>query len=305
MRPYLFFITGIAGWLGILFANTSPSILRQIVVLGILFLSWGINQIVNDLLGVKEDKINAPHRPIASGELKQRHVLLVTLFLFLLGAIITYFLNPYALIIYFTGYIFNIIYEYFKGVPLLGNIWFGILIAVVPFYGALAVSKENLMSVLCNKDLIYIALFIALISSTMTFFTYFKDYFGDKQTNKKTLVVLLSPERARFLNFIASLLPFLILFVVLSFNLWQPKTNLSFWILLSIAFIILQYTAILYFKNPRGKRTYYLLKWNFEGATLFQIAFMALISPLLSVIVFISGFILVGYLFNLYKDHLI
>lgn len=305
MRPYLFFITGIAGWLGILFANTTASILRQIVVLSILFISWGINQITNDLLGVKEDKINAPHRPIASGELNQKYVLSVTFFLFLLGAVITFFLNPYALIIYFAGYIFNIVYEYLKGIPLLGNIWFGILIAVVPFYGALAVSKGNLMSVLYNKDLIYIALFIALISSTMTFFTYFKDYSGDKQAKKKTLVVLLSPEKARFLNFIASSLPFLILFVVLSFNLWQPKTNLFFWILLSIAFIILQYTALLYFKNPRGKTTYYSLKWNFEGATLFQVAFMALISPLLSIIVFISGFILVGCLFEIYKDPLV
>ncbi|MFA5031943.1 MAG: UbiA family prenyltransferase [bacterium] len=304
MRPYLFFITGISGWLGILFANTSSSIPRQIIVLSILFLSWGINQVINDLLGIEEDKINAPHRPIASGELSKKHVLLFSICLFALGAIATYFLNPYALIIYFCGYLFNIIYEYCKGLPLLGNIWFGILIAVTPFYGALAVSKGDIISVLCNKDLIFIALFIALISSTMTFFTYFKDYSGDKQTGKKTLVVLLTPKKAKLLNFVASTIPFLVLFIVLFFNLWQPNTNLVFWILIAIAFIILQYTAFLYFKNPYGKATYYSLKWNFEGATMFQIAFMALINPLLSVIVFVIGFITVGYLFNLYKDPL-
>lgn len=304
MRPYLFFITGISGWLGILFANTSSGVLKQIIVLIILFVSWGINQVINDLLGIKEDKINAPHRPIASGELSKKYVLLFSAVLFTLGAIVTYFLNPYALIIYFTGYIFNIIYEYCKGTPILGNIWFGILIAVTPFYGALAVGRENIINVLGNKDLIYISLLVALISSTMTFFTYFKDYSGDRQTRKMTLIVLLTPDKAKLLNFAASTIPFLVLFIILFFNLWQPATNLLFWILLAIAFITLQYTAFLYFKNPTGKTTYYSLKWNFEGATMFQIAFMAIVNPLLSAVVFVVGFIAVGYLFNLYKDPL-
>jgi hypothetical protein len=44
------------------------------------------------------------------------------------------------------------------------------------------------------------------------------------------------------------------------------------------------------------------LKWNFEGATLFQVALMALVNPLLSAIVFVSGFVMVGYLFDVYKD---
>ena len=90
MRIYYSFVTGIAGWVGVAYyqyiANTvgergtsglertievPAPLSRQIVIILILFLAWGINQIVNDFLGYKEDKINAPMRPMVTGELKQ------------------------------------------------------------------------------------------------------------------------------------------------------------------------------------------------------------------------------------------
>ena len=304
MRPYLFLVTGIAGWLGIAFSNLQAGILRQIIVLVILFTSWGINQIINDFLGLKEDRINAPHRPMVTGELNIKYALITTFLFFLLGGIITYLLNPYALILYFIGYVFNIIYEYFKGIPLLGNIWFGVLMGICPLYGALAISQENFMIIFSNKDLLFVSLFVVLICSTMCFFTYFKDYRGDKLTGKKTLVVLLSPVRAKFLNFIMSTFPFIILFVILYYKIWQPGINLYFLIFIGISFIILQYTAFLYFKNPQGEKSYYSLKWNFTGTVLFKSSFVALVNPLLSMMIFIGGFILVGYLFSICKDPL-
>ena len=64
MRPYTFFITGIAGLVGMLLVSSSVNLLQRIIVLLLLFSSYGINQIINDLIGTKEDKINAPKRPI-------------------------------------------------------------------------------------------------------------------------------------------------------------------------------------------------------------------------------------------------
>ena len=63
MRPYTFFITGIAGLIGMLLVSSSVSLLQKIVVLLLLFSSYGVNQVINDLIGMKEDKINAPNRP--------------------------------------------------------------------------------------------------------------------------------------------------------------------------------------------------------------------------------------------------
>jgi geranylgeranylglycerol-phosphate geranylgeranyltransferase len=297
MRPYLFFATGIAGWLGIAFSGIEVNILKKILVLFLLFSSWGINQIINDYLGIKEDRINAPKRPMVSGELNIKYALITTFILFLLGAAISYLLNPYALIIYLIGYAFNIIYEYLKSIPFLGNLWFGVLLSVCPIYGALAIGNQTLLEVLSNKDLMSVTLLIALMFSTMTFFTYYKDYKGDRLAGKKTLVVLLTPERAKYLNFLMALIPYIILFIILYTKTWQPVLNTYFIILGSISFIFIFYTAFSLFKNPKGKRTSGVMKWNFSGTVSFGISFLALVNPLLSIILFIIGFLAVYYLF--------
>jgi geranylgeranylglycerol-phosphate geranylgeranyltransferase len=70
MRLYYSFVTGIAGWIGVAYyefialssteytTEIIPPTEKKLVILILLFLSWGINQIVNDYLGRKEDRIN-------------------------------------------------------------------------------------------------------------------------------------------------------------------------------------------------------------------------------------------------------
>ena len=82
MRLYYAFITGIAGWVGVSYyyyiRPDSVDHWRGAVILAVLFLSWGINQIINDYLGLAEDRINAPHRPMVTGELNPRAALVVS-----------------------------------------------------------------------------------------------------------------------------------------------------------------------------------------------------------------------------------
>src|SRR5512143_3082140 len=71
MRLYYSFVTGIAGWLGVAYyeylaanpafrtVEVAPAPEKKLIILLILFLSWGVNQIINDYLGLTEDRINA------------------------------------------------------------------------------------------------------------------------------------------------------------------------------------------------------------------------------------------------------
>ena len=56
MRLYYAFVTGIAGWLGVSFYNfcmpDNFNYTRSGIILVMLFLSWGVNQIINDYLGL-------------------------------------------------------------------------------------------------------------------------------------------------------------------------------------------------------------------------------------------------------------
>jgi geranylgeranylglycerol-phosphate geranylgeranyltransferase len=303
MRPYTFFITGIAGLIGMLLVSSSVSLLQKIVVLLLLFSSYGVNQVINDLIGMKEDKINAPNRPSVSGELNRKKAIILTLCIFFIGAVLTYFFNPYALIIYFLGYIANFIYEYLKRMPLIGNLWFGLMISLTTIYGALAITNLTLFDVFANLNLLYTILLITISSSTLCYFTYFKDSFGDRKEKINTLAVVLPLKYFKYINFIMSLIPFLILIILFYSNLWSLKVNNTFLVLILIAFILMQYTSVLYSKkNINYKKS---LELNFESIVLFQASIIALVNPTLSIILAVFSFLIIKVIYNqMYKKEL-
>ena len=303
MRPYTFFVTGFAGLLGMLLVNNSVSLVQKIIVLIVLFLSYGVNQIVNDLLGLKDDKINAPKRPSVTGELNKIKAIILTVIIFILGAILSYYFSPYALIIYLIGYSANVLYEYFKGIPLLGNLWFGVMIALAPLYGALAITSMTLMDIFDNSNLIYVSLLILLSSSTLCYFTYFKDYLGDKATNKKTLVVLLSPKKSKLVSYILTMIPFIFLITIFIFNLWILKLNNIFIFLIIATFLMSQLTFYFCCFNFKNKRIG--LELNFLTSVLFEISLIAIIIPSIAIILYFMSALIVHIIFRMmYKKEL-
>ena len=303
MRPYLFFVSGMAGCLGLVFSGRPVSFGRAAAVLSVVFLGWGVNQVINDLLGLPEDKINAPHRPLVTGALPRRPAILLSMFLFILGGIVTFYLNPSALVLYLFVFILNIAYEFSKKIPWLGNIVFSLLLAPCLYYGAMCVNKEGL-GIFADKKLFLLATAIIMINIMAAFFTYYKDYRGDKAAGKKTVIVQLGPGKAKYLNHLVSAFPFSVLLFLFYSPVWKDDINPYFLILMLLTFIILQYTAFLFFKRPAGKDAYYSLKWNFRGVVLFKTSFIALVNPLMAGVLYLVNFILVGFLFDLHQDYL-
>ena len=156
MRLYYSFITGIAGWLGVSYyeylatqsplggIEVIPPSEKKFVILILLFLSWGINQIINDFLGLKEDRINAPDRPMVTGELNAKGALALTAFLLIVTALVTWFyLQPIALVFLFAGVVLNVVYEWAKGHGIWGNVVFGLMIAMAPLFGGYAMGPTD------------------------------------------------------------------------------------------------------------------------------------------------------------------
>ena len=138
---------------------------------------------------------------------------------------------------------------------------------------------------------------IALSSSALCYFTYFKDYKGDKQTGIRTLIVLLSQKYARYLNFVMSIIPFAVLLSFFYLNFWKLNPNIYFLILVPISFILFQCTAIIYSLDKYNPKK--ALELNFQSAVLFQTSLIALIYPLLAVILFIASFLIIKIVFKM------
>lgn len=320
MRLYYSFVTGIAGWIGVSFyqfvafsegpRGTSGIIKtievptpdeKKMVILIILFLAWGINQIINDYLGLKEDRINAPNRPMITGELTPKTALAVTISLLIMTFLITWvYLEPIAIIPLIAGVVLNVIYEYAKGYGIFGNIVFGLMISMCGLFGFLA---SGPMELYLTKSRISALLFIAILNGLMTYYTYFKDFAGDMIAGKKTLIVKYGLEKNRYISITASLLPS-ILFLIgyFGFGSFEIKLNNTF-IILGLLTVFLQiWTGYLYYKNPKGEMTYYSLVTNFRACTCGQATIIALFNPVLGMMLFLISYVFVGFLFNMHSN---
>lgn len=313
MRLYYSFVTGIAGWLGVSYyeylatvspehtIETAPEPEKKLVILILLFLSWGINQIINDYLGLAEDRINAPHRPMVTGELNPRAALSVSIGLLVVsGGVTWWYLEPVAVAFLVAGVLLNIIYEFAKGHGAWGNLVFGLMITMAPCFGGYA-SGPTLSTVLLPHRLSVLSL-VFVMNSTMTFYTYFKDYKGDMTAGKRTLVVRYGLSRARLLSMGMALLPSLV-FAFLRFSgLHATPLNPTF-IILGVLTVFLQvWTGVLYYRYPSGLKTYLSLETNFRACICGQAALIAIFNPDLAIWLFIMSYIFVGFLFDLHRN---
>ena len=313
MRLYYSFVTGIAGWVGVAYyeymtqtfpgkiIETTPFPGKKIVILLMLFLSWGINQIINDFLGLKEDRINAPERPMVTGELNHKAALLLSgIFLVICGIITWFYLQPIALIFLITGVVLNIIYEYAKGYGILGNIVFGLMISMATLYGCFA--SGPVTSHLLFTHGLSVLLFIFILNALMTFYTYFKDYYGDKQAGKKTIVVIFGLKKSKIIALGAAFIPIIVFIFLKSMWLLFVELNATFIVLGLLTVFLLIWTGFLYFRNPSGEKTYNSLKMNFRACVCGEAAIIALYNPDIALWLFIISYIFVGFLFGLHKN---
>jgi geranylgeranylglycerol-phosphate geranylgeranyltransferase len=305
MRLYYAFITGIAGWIGVAFVRflypETTSILKSVIVLSVLFLSWGVNQIINDFLGLKEDRINAPHRPMVTGDLDARSALAVSLVLIAFSLLVTLGMSPWAAVPLVAGIVLNVAYEYAKGVPFLGNIIFGVMISMCTAYGYLAMSPD--MSVIFTSSRMSVLFLVALMNGLMTYYTYFKDYAGDKASGKMTAVVLHGIEKSRKIAIIGSLSPSLVFAALKSMGYIEAPVNEVFIFLFIMTLFLQIWTGVLFYKYPTGPKAYYSLVTNFRACTCGQVMLIALFNKELALYLYIATYVFVGFLFNLHEDH--
>jgi geranylgeranylglycerol-phosphate geranylgeranyltransferase len=314
MRLYYSFVTGMAGWLGVAYyeylassptersIEIVPSPEKKLIILALLFLSWGINQIINDFLGLKEDRINAPHRPMVTGELNPRGALILSLALILLSATVTWlFLEPVAVVFLFAGVMLNVIYEYAKGFGILGNIVFGLMITMAPLFGGYASGPTSTTVLLPYR--LSVLILVWVMNALMTFYTYFKDYQGDKAVGKRTLVVSLGLRKSRWISIGSAFLPTLVFAALRISGLYQTPLNTTFILLGSLTVFLQLWTGVLYYRYPDGPGAYNSLVTNFRACACGQAALIGIFNPDLAVWLFIFSYIFVGFLFDFHRDH--
>lgn len=278
MRLYYCFVTLTAGYAGVVASRQESSWVQHIIWGTILFCSWGVNQIINDYLNLKEDSINAPSRPMVTGQLPARKAVLLSSSL--IAAILGYcaVVNMGSAIPMLAGVLLNILYARAKAFGWLGNLSFGFMIACCPWFGYV-ISGGGVWDFFINCGTIWLA--IAAFNMVMTYFTYFKDAQGDAEAGQKTLIVRLGAKRAAYWGVWLSVIPAVVL-LSFPFNLWYGLG----------AFIgagLFLLTGYLFSKNYSGDKAYHQLGYNFAALCACQAALVSLAFPLAGFIMCVAG----------------
>lgn len=211
-------------------------------------------------MGLKEDRINAPKRPMVSGELQAKPALVLSSVIISIAVIWSFFQNPLSLIPLLGGVFMNIIYSYAKGHGVWGNLIFGLSISTCTWYcyvilgGGIGEFFQKYWDIWG---------LVVLFNMIMTYFTCFKDVNGDREAGKNTPVVKLGVERAANVGVLISIIPIILLNALCNGKVFFLISS----ILSSALFLI---TGILFKYQNSGKNTYFNLKYNFAALSTSQ-----------------------------------
>ncbi|MBP1683768.1 MAG: hypothetical protein H6Q27_1335 [Ignavibacteriaceae bacterium] len=187
MRPYLMFVSGITGIVGMSFAPEIGLAKAMLIFLS-TFLSYGFGQALTDCFQIDTDSISSPYRPLTQGIVKRNYFLAIScLGLLFCISILTYF-NPLNILLGALSGVGLVTYTYFKR-----KWWAG------PFYNAWIVLVLFVMSYLAARGDTYFDFsnLIFLVACFTVFFGYanfvltgyFKDISADRATAYNTLPV--------------------------------------------------------------------------------------------------------------------
>jgi geranylgeranylglycerol-phosphate geranylgeranyltransferase len=193
IRPVNFIITAASIYVSCLLAGGTQEqfLVMFFASLGGACIGAG-GMVINDYFDIEIDKINKPHRPLASGAIAPYDALMFYGGISGIGLIMSAYSTRTALIIAFVAVPVIFLYsQRFKSTPLIGNLLVGTLTGVAFIYGGAAV--ENISRAIMP------AVFAFLINVGREIIKDMEDVEGDSKNNANTYPVQYGMKKAGML----------------------------------------------------------------------------------------------------------
>jgi 4-hydroxybenzoate polyprenyltransferase len=197
MRPYLLFVSGITGILGLSFVQ-NLDITTALLVFSVSFLAYGFGQALTDCFQIDTDSISSPYRPLTQGIVSRKHFLILSIAGLSYCVIIFSYFYPPVIIPGLLAGLGLATYTTFKRKWWAGpfyNSW----IVVVLFLIAYLAGTNGVSIQFENK--IYYAIFAVFFAySNFVLVGYFKDTEADKKTGYNTMPVVFGKKWASIIS---------------------------------------------------------------------------------------------------------
>ncbi len=194
MRPYLFFVSGAAGMVGLSFIERG-ALWRTILAFIPLFLSYGLGQALTDCFQTDTDALSSPYRPLIRKSISRKQVLAVSMIGLAAGVAILAFLNPVIMIFGSAAVLGLLTYTIFKRTWWGGPPWNSWIVALLPVIGRLTDGVYDFREVFDLTNQGSRAFFFAVMAvffgyANFVVMGYFKDISADRATGYRTFPVV-------------------------------------------------------------------------------------------------------------------
>jgi geranylgeranylglycerol-phosphate geranylgeranyltransferase len=187
MRPYLLFVSGASGMVGL---ALSPTLGGPLLLLAALpfFLSYGLGQAITDTFQIDTDALSSPYRPLVRGEISRTQVLVLSLGALLAIGLLFALLNPWSMLAAGLAVAGVTLYTPFKRHWWGGPPWNSWVVAMLPLIGVL-LGGGSLASALARQEVWLAMGSIYFTYAVFVLLGYFKDVEADRATGYDTIVV--------------------------------------------------------------------------------------------------------------------
>jgi geranylgeranylglycerol-phosphate geranylgeranyltransferase len=271
-----------AGLVGVAAAADGPTFLSLALGLGMCLAGYPFGVLINDVLDREADAINAPDRPLVTGEVSVRTVIVVCALLgggFTIAAAIVV---PSVAIWSAIAIAGHFLYQATKGTPLVGNVVNGLDMALFCVIGAAAAAPDRGWLDVPSAVWWDWAM-IAILLNGFCLVGYFKDIPGDEVAGYRTLPVAIGARRARWFTIPSPIAAVAIGFVLIATDpgaLAADGSTAAFWVFgvaAAIAFAI----SLRHIVGKPETHAYESLVWFTRGTVLFSLALGAAANPTL------------------------
>lgn len=187
LRPYLLFVSGVSGLVGLALGDTLGGL--ALLAAGIpFFVTYGLGQAITDTFQTDTDALSSPFRPLVRGEITRGQVLVVSLGMLLAIALFYALLNPWTLLPAALAVAGVLLYTPFKRHWWGGPPWNSWVVATLPLLGALLGGGTPAQALARTE--VWLAMGSVYFSyAVFVLLGYFKDVEADRATGYDTIVV--------------------------------------------------------------------------------------------------------------------
>jgi 4-hydroxybenzoate polyprenyltransferase len=190
MRPYLLFLSGVAGAAGMAMMKTETTASWKLLVAFFpFFMGYGFGQALTDCFQTDTDKLSAPYRPLSKGIVTVRAVLAVSIFGLLLCAAAFHMLHMISFILSGLAVVGLATYSYIKrNITIAAPFYNAWIVALLPVMGYFSLAEAGTKSFPASNLHFLLVSFFSY--SSFVLIGYLKDIEADRATGYKTFPVI-------------------------------------------------------------------------------------------------------------------